>query len=130
MSEDGFCAVYDVDSFGMLLVLVFAFEIVIEHGDFILGSFAEIGFLFFLDLFIEEQLVVEVEITLWDDLEEGFAVKVDLVVLFKGLIVDVGVSESASEANYPFEMMRPFASLPGTVLTPWRRMISPHFIFS
>ncbi len=61
---------------------------------------------------------MEVEVALGNDLEQRFAIKIDLVVLRVGLIVDVRVSESEWTSLYPFEMMSPLAYLPGTVLTP------------
>jgi hypothetical protein len=83
-----------------------------------------------LEVLVVEELVVQVEVALGQDLEERLAVEVDLVVVLVGLVVDVRVRKTASPAKYPFEIIRPFASLSRTVLTPWIRMMSPHFIVS
>lgn len=71
---------------------------------------------------------MEVEVAFGEDLEERLAVEVDLVVVLVGLVVDIGVGETACRRRYPLEMMSPLAYLSRTVLTPWMRMMSPHFI--
>lgn len=48
-------------------------------------------------VFVEEQLVVQIEVAFGEYLEEGLAVKIDLVVALVGLVVDVGVCKSAIE---------------------------------
>lgn len=58
VSEDNFGTIDDVDAIRMLLILVFALKIVIELSDLFLGAIPEVGLFFFLDLFVEEQLVV------------------------------------------------------------------------
>ena len=81
-----------------------------------------------LQILIVLQLVVKVEVALGQYLEKRLAVEVDLVVVLVGLVVDIRVSESAWCVAYPLEMMSPLASLSRTVLTPWIRTMSPHFI--
>lgn len=118
MFEYNFCAVCDINYFWMLLILVLRFEIAIELSNLFFGAFSEIGFFLLLDLLVEEQLVVEIEVTLGNYLEERFAVEIDLVVVRVGLVVDIWVGESACTNMYPFEIISPLSSLPGTVLTP------------
>lgn len=48
-----------------------------------------------LEVLIVEKLVVEVEVTFGQNLEERLAVEVDLVVVLVGLVVDIGVGEAA-----------------------------------
>lgn len=81
-----------------------------------------------LEVLIVEQLVVEVEVALGKHLEERLSVKVDLVVVLVGLIVDVGIGEAEWDWKYPLEMMRPLAYLSRLVLTPWILMMSPHLM--
>ena len=73
---------------------------------------------------------MEIEVAFGDNLEEGLSVEIDFVVVMIGLVVDTGVGESEWEWRYPLDMISPFIYLPGTVLTPCNRRISPHFIFS
>jgi hypothetical protein len=73
---------------------------------------------------------MEIEVAFRNDLEERFSVEVDFVVVAIGLIVDIRIGESRSKERYPLEMIRPFISLSRIVLTPCRRRMSPHFIFS
>jgi hypothetical protein len=47
-----------------------------------------------LEVLVVEELVVEIEVALGEDLEEGLAVEVDLVVVLVGLVVDIGVGEA------------------------------------
>ena len=63
-------------------------------GNLLLAPLSECGFFFFFDLFIEKQLVVEVEVAFGDDLEERLSVEVDFVVVVIGLVVDVGICEA------------------------------------
>jgi hypothetical protein len=81
-----------------------------------------------LQILIVLQLIVKVEVALGQYLEKRLAVEVDLVVVLIGLVVDIGVGEAALYVLYPLEMMSPLASLSRTVLTPWIRTMSPHFI--
>lgn len=130
MAEDDLCSVGDLYAIGMVLVSVFALEIDHELLGFVLAAFPECRFLLLLDFFVEEELVVEVEVALGDNLEEGLPVEVDFVIVIIGLVVDIGIGESAWLMDYPFEMMSPFISFSGTVLTPCSRSTSPHLIFS
>lgn len=70
MSEDDFSAVGDVDGFGVLLFLIFGFEVGVELGYLFFSALPEVGFLLLFDLFVEEELIVEIKVTLGDNLEE------------------------------------------------------------
>ena len=70
MPEHHLSIVCYVDNVGMLLVSVLALQIGVELLLLVLASFPK-GWLFlFLDPFVEEELVVQVEVALGDDLEE------------------------------------------------------------
>lgn len=71
---------------------------------------------------------MEVEVALGQHLEEGLAIKVDLVVVLIVLVVDIGICETKWAGKYPLEMMRPLAYLSRFVLTPWILMMSPHLM--
>lgn len=129
MLEYNFSAISYVDCLWMLAILVFRFEIAIELSDLFFCTVAKTSFFLFLNLLVEEELIMKIEVTLRNYLEERFTVKIDFVVVLIGLIVNIWVSESISSSNYPLEMIRPLFGFPGTVLTPWRRIISPHWIF-
>ena len=95
MSEEGFCAVGDFDVIGMFFIVVFSFKIAIELCDLFFGSFTKGSLFLFFDFIVVEKLIVEIEITFGHYLEKRFSVEVDLVVVIIGLVVDVGVGESA-----------------------------------
>ena len=72
---------------------------------------------------------MDVEVAGRHDLVERLAVEVDLIEGSVFLVVDVGVSEAALKRMYPFEMIKPFQAycLSLLRLTPWIRIMSPHF---
>lgn len=128
MPKDDLCTENDIDLLRMFLISVFILKIALKLYNFLLGSGFESIPLFLLDTLIEKQLVVEIEVAFRHDLEQRFAIKVDVGVLLVGLVVDVWVRETKSPAMYPLDMMRPLHSFPAIVLTPWIRMMSPHLI--
>ena len=81
-----------------------------------------------LEVLIVQQLIVEVKVALGQHLEETLAIKVNLVVVLVGLIVDIGICETKWQWWYPLDMMRPLAYLSWVVLTPWILMMSPHLM--
>lgn len=69
MLEYNLCAVCDINCLRVLLILMFRFEIAIELSYLFFGTFSEVGFFLLLDLLVEEQLIVEIEVTLGNYLE-------------------------------------------------------------
>ena len=67
------------------------------------------------------------------DLEKRLPVEVNVFEVGVLLVVDVGVSEAGYRRGYPLDMIRPLDCSCSLLLelTPWIRMMSPHFsVFS
>ena len=74
------------------------------------------------------ELIMDIEVGLWHDLEERLSVEIDVVEFWVLLIVDIGVCETSWGDGYALEMISPLEFDCSCLLrfTPWIRMISPH----